>query len=88
MLEINIDFDESSKAWRNNKNYMGKGNFHYRCCYIKSNGNRCPKSTEESKGINRYTLQHAWQFERVDMVKSKYFCKKHKHRSLYMLSWE
>jgi len=28
-LEVNIDFDEASKAWRENKTYIGNGCFQY-----------------------------------------------------------
>ena len=35
MFEFN--FDESSKAWRKNKIYIGNGFFNYRCNYIHKN---------------------------------------------------
>lgn len=33
-FSVNIDFDESSRAWRRNKKYIGNGTFTY-CCGIK-----------------------------------------------------
>lgn len=43
MYDNFIDFDKSSKEWRNNKNYKENGFFIYRCKYIHSNGIFCNK---------------------------------------------
>lgn len=41
---VEIDFDESSKAWKSNKIYRGNGMYHYKCifCDIK-----CYKNTDK-----------------------------------------
>ena len=41
---VEIDFDESSKAWKSNKIYKGNGMYHYKCmfCDIK-----CYKNTDK-----------------------------------------
>jgi len=37
MNEVNINFDEASKFWRNNKLSIGNGNFKYICgCLCKT----------------------------------------------------
>jgi hypothetical protein len=36
-------FDESQKAWRENKVHKGYGVFAYRCKYIHNSGERCKK---------------------------------------------
>lgn len=33
-MEHNIDFDEASHAWRQNKKYLGKGYFKYKCKFL------------------------------------------------------
>ena len=43
MFSISIDFDEASKAWRQNKIHKGNGYFVYRCCYVHQNGSICKK---------------------------------------------
>ena len=35
-----IDFDLSSKLWRENKKYLGKGVFRYKCSHISSKKNK------------------------------------------------
>lgn len=39
-FEVNIDFDESKRAWRSNKKQYG-GCFQYRCGLARSNGGVC-----------------------------------------------
>jgi hypothetical protein len=38
--KVEIDFDEASKAWRENKKSIGNGSFKYICCADK-NGKKC-----------------------------------------------
>jgi hypothetical protein len=38
--KVDIDFDEASKAWRENKKSIGNGSFKYICCADK-NGKKC-----------------------------------------------
>lgn len=35
-----VDFDEASKAWRENKKSIGNGSFKYICC-VDKNGKKC-----------------------------------------------
>ena len=32
IYEVNIDFDEASKAWQSNKKSIGNGSYKYLCC--------------------------------------------------------
>jgi len=38
--KVDVDFDEASKAWRENKKSIGNGSFKYICCADK-NGKKC-----------------------------------------------
>ena len=45
---ITIDFDECSRAWRENKNVLKNGMFSYKkdkknCCHYDDDGKRCRK---------------------------------------------
>jgi len=45
---LTIDFDECSKAWRENKNILKNGMFSYKkekrnCCHSDCDGNKCRK---------------------------------------------
>jgi hypothetical protein len=45
---VKIDFDECSKAWRENKNILKNGMFSYKkdkksCCHSECDGKRCRK---------------------------------------------
>jgi hypothetical protein len=47
-LKVEIDFDESSKEWRRNKNQLGNCMYSYKktkknCQHINDNGKRCRK---------------------------------------------
>ena len=44
LYNINIDFDDSSKAWRENKLSIGNGNFRYLCKKRGRNNNLCIKN--------------------------------------------
>jgi hypothetical protein len=49
---VNIDFDEASRAWRQNKTCKGQCHFRYRCGHIKKNGEPCdgyPQILSKSK---------------------------------------
>ena len=64
MFEFN--FDESSKAWRKNKIYIGNGSFNYRCSYIHKNKKICNKPINSNTNFDKfvdekncnYCLQH------------------------------
>ena len=45
---VTIDFDEASKAWRENKNILKNGMFSYKkekrnCCHMNCDGQKCKK---------------------------------------------
>lgn len=40
-LEVNIDFDEASAAWRANKKSTGNGCYKYVCEHRNKNNNKC-----------------------------------------------
>lgn len=41
LYEVNIDFDEASRAWRANKKHIGNCHYLYVCGTICKNGNPC-----------------------------------------------
>jgi hypothetical protein len=48
LYEVDIDFDEASRAWRENKKIIKNGMFSYmktkkNCCHIQDNGKKCKK---------------------------------------------
>jgi len=44
LYEVNIDFDEASKAWRQNKKHLGNCQYKYVCPYEKKDGAPCGKA--------------------------------------------
>ncbi len=40
-MEININFDEASSMWRENKQYLGNGSYKYICMAITKKQNQC-----------------------------------------------
>jgi hypothetical protein len=82
-MEVNIDFEDASKCWRQNKKHDGNGYFVYICSYIhSSNGKRCRKVIYSQKLKNPY----ATMFVEVDRYKNHdnkdIFCKKHLCREI------
>lgn len=83
-LQVEIDFDEASKLWRQNKKYIGGGNFVYICNYIHSNGKQCRKTIYSQKQKNQYGNM----YENLEIGSGKYlthpnkdiFCKRHLNR--------
>jgi hypothetical protein len=41
LYEVNIDFDDASNHWRENKKSIGNGCFVYRCARLGIHNNRC-----------------------------------------------
>ena len=39
--EVNIDLDDASRCWRENKKHVGNGQFQYICGATKTNGKVC-----------------------------------------------
>ena len=57
VYEVNIDFDEASELWRQNKKHVGQGHFKYICTALKKDGKTCcgnsvtKNKTIETEGI-------------------------------------
>ena len=52
LYTVDIDFDNASKAWRQNKKQEGQGQFKYVCAAVKKDGSMCNKNpckTHQSK---------------------------------------
>ena len=43
LYEVNIDFDEASETWKNNKKSIGNGSYKY-ICSVEKNGKKCGKT--------------------------------------------
>ena len=43
LYEVNIDFDEASRAWKENKVYIGNGSYKYVCQKMRINNSKCGK---------------------------------------------
>jgi len=41
MYPVRINFEEASEAWRNNKIYLGDGQFKYKCLTLTKKGEVC-----------------------------------------------
>ena len=54
-FKVEIDFDEASKAWRQNKISLGNGHFAYKCQYIHSDNIECHKPVA-TIGINNLKI--------------------------------
>ena len=39
--KVDVDFDEASAAWRENKKSVGNGCYKYICCVVDKNGKKC-----------------------------------------------
>ncbi len=55
LYEANIDFDEASEAWRQNKKHVGQGHFKY-ITPPKQNTNRCIHITQSGVQCKRASL--------------------------------
>jgi hypothetical protein len=56
--DVDIDFDEASLLWRQNKKHIGQGHFNYICAAVKKDGNICGKSCFTSNGNK--TIEYCW----------------------------
>jgi len=54
LYEVNIDFDGSSEAWKNNKKSIGNGSYKY-VCTTEKNGKKCGKTCYK---VSLYCWQH------------------------------
>lgn len=81
MYKVEIDFDEASKVWRQNKIQVGKSEFKYCCGVLKKNGKPCQTTCKSDwhpckLHNNIYNLQ--------DIIAHKYIEKK----ILYLIRWQ
>jgi len=63
-LYDDINFDEASKAWRENKKSIGNGMYKYICCLPKINGNKCGKTCLVGE---IYCRSHYKKYARLDL---------------------
>ena len=56
--DVNIDFDEASKLWRQNKISNNQGFFEYVCGAICKNGEKCKRKTECGKKCHLHKKQN------------------------------
>jgi hypothetical protein len=54
LYTVDIDFENASKAWRQNKKHDGQGQFKYVCAFVKKDGSRCNKNLK----TNEYCFRH------------------------------
>ena len=77
-MEFNIDFNDASKCWRENKKYKGNGYFEYICSYIHTNGKRCKNNIYSNITYNPYAYNDFEKFEKnYNHPNKNIFCKKH-----------
>ena len=48
LYEVNIDFDEASRCWKQNKKPTGNGCYKYVCSHLKKDGTVCGKGCYHS----------------------------------------
>ena len=51
MYDVNIDFDQASKMWRNNKITIGNGSFKYICSALCKTGKKCRNKPLKNKQV-------------------------------------
>jgi hypothetical protein len=80
-----INFDEASQAWRENKKYLGRGMFAYRCAYIHSDGKLCKRVVE---GQEQRALYQCHPELTVSTKKGRHpmkWCKQHRRFGTFHL---
>lgn len=51
MYDVNIDFDQASKMWRNNKISIGNGSYKYICSALCKTGKKCRNKPLKNKQV-------------------------------------
>jgi len=51
MYDVNIDFDQASKMWRNNKISIGNGSYKYICSALCKTGKKCRNQPLKNKQV-------------------------------------
>lgn len=64
LLDVNIDFDASSKAWMINKKKLkySQGCFEYVCGFIKKNGKPCQAPPKNFKKQFKQEFKQTWSY--------------------------
>ncbi len=79
-MDVNIDFDEASRAWRANKRRIRGGSFVYTCAYVHTNGKCCRHLTEATQLPRwRFAIHPNWSQQKQGKMPYKY-CRRHKVR--------
>jgi len=78
---MEFNFEEASKAWRNNKKSIGSGYFVYKCTYVHTKNNkRCNKTIEKYIIKNQYANMYDQFNYNNNKIESDRFCKGHSRR--------
>jgi hypothetical protein len=75
LYDVNIDFDEASKMWRQNKKHIGNGVFKYICCAINKNGLPCnnkPNYNSDYCFTHLYFIKDNTKFNDTNTYKENY----------------
>jgi hypothetical protein len=83
LFDNNIDFDEASKCWRENKKKTSNGCFVYICNHKHSNNKRCRRTIQSQTLKNDYVYGFGGvtNFDKnMNHVNADIFCKKHLNR--------
>ncbi len=86
LFDNNIDFDEASKCWRNNKKKTKNGCFVYICNYINSKNKRCRRTIYSQIDKNDYIYGFGGETSfntNKNNENADIFCKKHLSRNRY-----
>ena len=78
-MDVEIDFDAASTAWRANKKPLGGGWFIYICEYIHSNGKRCQKPVESAKKPPASARRDGLMCRSIS-INPHHYCWKHRYR--------
>lgn len=60
-FEVNIDFDDASRAWKENKVYIGNGSYKYVCCQRTITNKVCSRKCLPGEDYCRNHLRMARQ---------------------------
>ncbi len=78
-LEVNIDFNEASQAWRRNKKCVN-GMFYYTCAYRHTNNKRCSKIIIPPKNNYIKIFNPDAYLTKIQTHNLNVFCYRHQNR--------
>lgn len=82
MYKVEIDFDEASKAWRQNKIQVGNGMFKYCCGVSKQNGSICKVLCKGEWSNCDFHKANIYEVENI--LNHKYV----KKNMIYLVKWK